>query len=203
MEKQTPKDSDRGQRLPWPTEIPAPKERAPRPLDSLFKTPSLTWETREENSVGFHRGPRSPGRGYRLMAWSVLAAFIDSLLLFSMSCFLLIGFSKMMKTTLLQVFAFFQQANLEVVLLAPGGLIAMYLVIFRVFLGFTIGEWACGLRLGLLKQRLHRSYALRVLGRTALIFASGLILMPILSLVFGRDLPGLLLRLPLIEKKDF
>ena len=204
MEKQTPSDPKNEIQLPFPgkiSELPEPNGpgRAERSLDYLFKRPKLTWD----ESTGFHRGPRSPGRGYRLMAWSMLAGFIDSLLLFSTSCFLLIGFSKLMKSNLIQVFAFFQESNLEMGFLALGGLIAMYLVIFRVFLGFTIGEWTCGLRIGLLKQRLHRSYALRVLGRTILVFSTGLVLLPILSLLFGRDIPGLLLRIPLIEKKDF
>jgi hypothetical protein len=78
-------------------------------------------------------------------------------------------------------------------------LILAYMIMLRVFLGFTVGEWACGLRLGNLKQRLNRFYSLRVVARMIVLLCTGLFTLPALSLLFGRDIPGWIVRLPLIS----
>jgi hypothetical protein len=78
---------------------------------------------------------------------------------------------------------------------------AFYLIFLRSFLSFTLGEWACGLRLGSPKQRLMSSYIFKVTARTLLIYATGVIIIPALSLITGQDIPGRLLKLPLVSLK--
>ena len=60
----------------------------------------------------------------------------------------------------------------------------------RVFLGASMGEWNCDLRLGEPLQWFDFSYLFRVILRTTVVVGSGLILLPILSLLFSRDLAG-------------
>lgn len=147
----------------------------------------------------FNRGSRSGGTGYSLIAWSFMAALIDSLVLFSIACFFLFSFSVLVKVRVLSAVSGVDQWILSAGLLCGASLIWGYMIMLRVFLGFTIGEWACGLRLGSLKQRLNRLYSLRVVARVVLIFATGFFVMPALSLLFGRDIPGLIVRLPLVS----
>lgn len=164
-------------------------------LKKFFKksVPDLTDET------GFHRGSRSNGGGgYQLVAWSFIAATIDALILFSMSCFFLFALSVLVKSQVFSVLQIFSGSLMQVGLGAAAFLIVTYMIMLRVFLGYTIGEWACGLRLGSLQQRLNRFYSLKVLARMFLIFSTGLVVFPALSMLTGRDLPGLLVRLPLV-----
>jgi hypothetical protein len=169
--------------------------------EPVVKSPALSsfLSKHEFIATGFHRGPVSRRGGYAIAAWSFVAAGIDALVIFSLCCFIFAG----------GVFALHVKLHTMLHELAPGILEALiffalmisafYLILLRSFLNFTLGEWACGLRLGSPKQRLMSSYILKVVARTLLIYATGLVLLPALSLITGRDLPGLLLKLPLVS----
>jgi hypothetical protein len=183
--------------------LPPPEETPENPkgenLKKFFRdVPDLTDQTTD-----FHRGSRSGGVGHALVAWSFMAALIDALILFAVACAFLFSFSLLVKVRILEASQILDGAFFQVGLAAVLSLVGTYMIMLRVFLGFSIGEWACGLRLGSLKQRLNKFYSLKVLARMILIFATGFFLMPVLSLIFGRDLPGLIVRLPLVslEKK--
>lgn len=181
-------------------EIPI-SEREPslEPVDihSLFRKdfPNIS------ESTQFHRGSRR-GSGRQVVAWSALAALIDGLILFSISCFILLAFAMTMKVQMQTVLAMYQSSFFKYGIFAEVLLGFFYLVTLRTFLGFTLGDWACRLRLGNLKQRLQRFYSLRVIARTLLIFATGFITLPLLSLILNRDLPGSWVGLSLIQHQD-
>ncbi len=152
-------------------------------------------------SMGFHRGSRSGGVGYQLVAWSFVAALIDALLLFATSCLFLLCFSFLVRSQFSSVLQVFGGSIYQIGLAGGVMLVGIYMIMLRVFLGFTIGEWACALRLGDLRQRLNRYYSLKVIARMVLIFATGLVLIPAFSLLLGRDLAGFIVRLPLVQVK--
>ena len=155
-----------------------------------------------DESTHFHQGSRSGGSGHALVAWSFVAALIDALILFAVSCFLLFGLSVLVKV---QVFSMSEILGENLFQLGIAGgvfLVCTYMIMLRVFLGFTIGEWACGLRLGSLKQRLNKFYSLKVVARMAVICVTGGFILPFLSILVGKDLPGLLVRLPLIQLQN-
>jgi hypothetical protein len=162
-----------------------------------FTYSELQWK--ETNSTEFHRGSRGGNRraGFRLLAWSWAAAVIDSLVVLGFLCLLIAGLALYFGPPAI---ATFETSRLEAKVGSIALLVAMYMILLRSFLGFSIGEWACGLRLGFLAQRLDKLYALKVVARTLLIFATGVVVLPLCSLLLGRDLAGELLRLPLIEK---
>lgn len=153
-------------------------------------------------STEFHRGSRSGGVGYKLVAWSFVAALIDALIIFSLSCLFLLSFSFLVKSEIGSVLQGFGGFIYQIGLSGGALILLTYMIMLRVFLGFTIGEWACSLRLGNLKQRLNRFYSLRVVARMFLIVGTGLVVIPFFSLLTGRDLAGLLIRLPLIEVRE-
>lgn len=154
-----------------------------------------------DESTDFHRGSRSGGGGHQLVAWSFIAAFIDALILFSIGCFFLLSFSLLVKTQTQLVVEFFGASLFQIGIYIAVSLIGTYMIMLRVFLGYSIGEWACGLRLGSLQQRLHRSYSLKVIARMGLTLVTGFFLLPFLSLVVGKDLVGHLVGLPLVQQK--
>lgn len=75
-----------------------------------------------------------------------------------------------------------------------GGLFAilawMYLVIHRMGLGATTGEWVFDIRLGSPEQFNTASYLLRTCLRSLIIVGTGLIPIPLISLIAGKDLLG-------------
>jgi len=150
---------------------------------------------------GFHRGPVSRRGGYAIAAWSIVAASIDALIIFSLCCFIFAGgvfaLGVKLHVVVRELAPVIAEALSFFVLLVS----AFYLIFLRSFLSFTLGEWACGLRLGSPKQRLMSSYTLKVTARTLLIYATGVVVLPALSLLTGFDLPGRLLKFPLISLK--
>lgn len=76
----------------------------------------------------------------------------------------------------------------------------IYMVINRVFLGFTPGEWAYDLRLGKVEQLGTGSYALRAIARQVLITVTGLFPLPLIGWLMGKDLAGAATGLPLMRK---
>jgi len=174
-----------------------PKDDSGTSISPNFIHTDLQWK--EANATEFHRGSRGGSRraGFRLLAWSWAAALIDSLFVVGFLCLLIAGLAFYFGAPAI---ATLETARLEAQLGSFALAVAMYMILLRSFLGFSIGEWACGLRLGFLAQRLDKLYALKVVARTLLIFATGVVVLPLCSLLIGRDLAGELLRLPLIEK---
>lgn len=173
-----------------------PVPDSPSPLkEKYFKKPLPDFSS----STDFHRGSRSGGVGHALIAWSFLAAFVDAVALFGVASFFVFTFSLLVKTEVISTVGMLSADLIRAVLVIGALMVFSYMTLLRVFLGFTLGEWTCGLRLGSLKQRLNKFYSLKVLGRMVLIFATGLFFLPALSLVTGRDLAGLIVRLPLIS----
>ncbi len=182
--------------LKSPTEIPqdTPKDF---PLRIGFNEGS---KTILENKTGqqFHRGPVSR-RNYPRMFWSATAALIDGLVLFSLSCFLIMSFKAITHISWVE----FKEliTHQKAVFIAFSAIwIYFFMVIQRAFLGFSIGEWACGLRLGLISQRLRGNYILLVIGRMSLVSLTGFILLPICSLITGYDIAGIISRIPLVDE---
>jgi hypothetical protein len=141
--------------------------------------------------VGFHGGPQKKS-GIKLALWTWLAAAVDTLILISMSCFFMMSFSFLMRTSFKKVVLMMgaQTHALQIFLFSFLMSFWVYLIFMRVFNGATIGEWTCHLRLGQPTQRLRVNYVLKVILRTTLIMLTGLVTLPLLSLIFKRDLAG-------------
>jgi len=87
---------------------------------------------------------------------------------------------------------------------ALAGLLAsivfVYSTVSRIFLGFTPGEWVFDQRLGLPEQMNTVRYSLLVAARGLLNIATGLIVLPLLSIALRRDVAGRLLGLQIVKK---
>lgn len=185
----------RPEREPLKYPVPAPRRRRPvgpvqgPNLSRLFKQ---TQDLRMNDEVSFHQGPRSRRHGHRLAVWSLLAAFIDALILISISCLFLIAFSAIFKEKMTYVVYEFESiTSLQEMFLGVFVLSSwVYMITLRVLLGASIGEWACELRLGQPTERMRLVYVLQVFFRESLVVLTGIITLPLLSLIFGKDLSG-------------
>ncbi len=64
----------------------------------------------------------------------------------------------------------------------------LYVIIARSFCGQTMGEWAFDVCLGKPDEQNEQTYPLKVLARSFLMTVTGVFTMPILSMIFRRDL---------------
>lgn len=152
----------------------------------LFKRVDFT-----DDQVGFHGGS-SRRTGIKLAMWTWLSASVDTLIMIALSCVFVISFSMLMKSSAPEVLRFIMK-DLGLAKLFFGAFLFsfwMYMIFLRGFNGATIGEWTCSLRLGQPWQRMQPGYILKVLFRTTLIMATGIITIPIISLILNRDLAG-------------
>lgn len=192
------------QRAPWKREAPfpsgptPPKPSAPN-RDIFGRRSSVDFD----QNAGFHSGPSAKRKGYKLVLWSWLAGFIDLLILISLSCAFVVSFSMIVQSPVGEMFRSLQTQQHRLVFFTEVMVIAswLYMVVSRGIMGSSLGEWACDIRLGQPHERLRTNYILRVAVRATLVIATGLIVLPLLSLIFGRDLAGSLSGLRLLSLK--
>ncbi|MBX3039138.1 MAG: RDD family protein [Bdellovibrionaceae bacterium] len=70
------------------------------------------------------------------------------------------------------------------------GVSFIYMVIHRVFLGFTPGEWAYDLRVGHPSEQGKALFSLQVVARQLVLTVTGLVILPLIGWIIGKDLTG-------------
>lgn len=198
------------QRAPQKREAPVPlrtpvvrrrKPTTPQPASKLTEIFGDRKSLQFTQGTGFHGG-RSRRTGYRLAMWSWLASMIDGLILVSASCVFVLMFSLIVKSSVGSVLAIAHGQSRVLFFAEVYALTAwIYMIGIRSMMGATIGEWACDLRLGQPHERLNSSYVPRVILRSTLIIATGVITLPVFSMIFGKDVPGLCSGLRLFSLK--
>lgn len=153
---------------------------------NLFKRDNYFSDSTEFNGGSQKRS------GIKLALWSIMASFIDSLIMISISCFTIIFFSVLLRIRMFEALRYvLSDKNIaEIFLVTFFFSFWIYLIVMRVFMNATLGEWTCQLRLGQPTDRIQTSYALRVIIRTSLIFATGILPLPLLSWFYKKDLVG-------------
>lgn len=193
------KTADKLPRQPSHTPVPTPSPVVPEKIkkesqvkNGLFQRLDFTEGTQ------FMGGPQRRGR-LKLALWTWASMVVDHCLIMAMTCLFLLTGSLILKTTLkifIRTQDFIQAGVLLYVLLSVA-----YFVIVRSFLGATVGEQSCGLRLGAPSERFKKSYSLKVLARSILILFTGIVILPLLSLFLGKDLTGKLTGLSIYSLK--
>lgn len=198
-----PQRAPRNREAPVPLRGPSQRRRKPvtapqSKLNDLFKSHNL-----EFSQTGFQGGPSRRRKGYRLALWSWLASMIDGLMLLAASCLFLVSFSLIVRSPVGNILSgmFHTQFRILFFLEVFAVFAWIYLITARVFMGSSIGEWACDLRLGQPQERLASMYALRVVLRCSLILVTGVVTLPLLSLLTGQDIAGAISGLRLFSLK--
>ncbi len=187
-----------------------PKIRTPSPsgrgsafnnLQKNFRLPSGSWDLK----TGFHGGP-TRRKGRVRVLWSLMASMIDTLFLLGISCLFCWVFAKVMQTSTFSVFRDLQLMGRSLGALGLVGFILItaswfYMVILRGLFGSSIGEWACDLRLGAPDDEEKEYFILKVIFRATLVITTGLITLPLISLITGKDIAGQICGLRLVSLK--
>jgi len=143
--------------------------------------------------VGTRRGAAdSPQRSLMPAAASIPSAILDGIIVFALSLVFLVALLMVTKVDLNVVVRninkdIMTQTSLAILFIA---VMQMYTVIARAFFGRTLGEWTFDVQLGQDKEQELESYPVKVALRALLTTVTGLILLPLISAVMGRDIAG-------------
>ncbi len=187
-----PEENESGGKKP---KMPPPARRISFPLKPEEALHDLDFAL-----TGFSRGPNSWERGYKIIVFSYLATFIDVLVGIILSVLFILLSSLVLRTEFSAWLQWVGGSILHAGVLIFICFISFYQFLLRLFLGHTIGDWVCGLRLGTREERLLSNYAYRVGIRVLIHWLSGFVLLPVLSLLLGRDLAGQMSGLHLVKE---
>lgn len=184
-----------------PTSTTPPPSAVDDILNTLQKNRQLEIETDRRQRAEL----RQPGK--RVVTWKTAAPrfapmFLDGMLITAASLLCLIA---MLVITRVDLVA--NLANPDASGMIYGSTIALfatvtfiYMVVNRVFLGATPGEWAYDLRLGRPEDQDKALYVGQVVARQLLLTVTGLVILPLVGLAMGRDVAGNAVKLPLQRK---
>ena len=137
------------------------------------------------------------------LPWMMSPFFVDAMLVIALvlSCLLI---TLLVTNADLLVLIMQNPSDFEFWLTFPAIAIGMtftYMVLTRIFLGSSLGEMVFDFQLGTMEQRQSIKYGLQVIFRTLIVLFSGLIILPILSILFRKDLIGNICGLRLFKRK--
>lgn len=182
-------------------DVPAP---ASSPVDDILKTLQQNRKFEIELDRKHRQELRQPktAETFKAAAPSLAAIFLDGMLVTAASLLCMIVMLTVTKVDLIRNLAnpdtegFIYLSTLAVF----AGVTFIYMVVNRVFLGYTPGEWAYDLRLGKPAEQSTGLYALQVILRQSLVTLTGLITLPLIGAVMGKDLSGKITGLSLLRK---
>lgn len=171
-------------------ETPRPVQ-SPFPRPEAFKNPKPT--RAETPTAGARRGAHdSPQRKLMPAPVSFESAFLDLIIVAAFSMVFLVALLTVTKIDLSLVAGNLDRDNMTRIALGVlfVAVMQMYAVVSRSFFGRTIGEWTFDLQLGVDEEQRREAYPFRVILRSLLNTVTGVVLLPLLSALIGRDLAG-------------
>lgn len=146
------------------------------------------------SNVGMRRGAADSPKSKALEAatMSLPSAFLDFIIVMALAIVFLVALLMVTKVDLNVVLKnlnrdLMTQLSLGIMFIA---VMQMYVVIARSFFGRTLGEWTFDLQVGKDAEQTTESYPLRVAFRSLLTTMTGLILLPVISVLVRRDIAG-------------
>lgn len=181
-----------------PTEAPKTTEAQGGTVDEILKT----LQSKRKPEFSENRVSTAPAAtAYRDSGPDVSSFILDGMLIMaaSLGCLIIL-----LMVTRVDLFATLTQTSDTMTYAALAVLFAgvawIYLVLNRIFLGYTPGEWVFDHRIGWPQSLGRAEFSLRVLVRATLVIATGFLPLPILSLMLGKDIAGLISGAPLMKK---
>lgn len=181
-------------RIQTPVYRPTP-ETAPTPLirndfDVTLNNSLSQAFPKEEVSKRFYHQMVAPIPKFKEESASFASAIIDILIVVGLSSLFIVSLVAITKVDILRMLTSQQMGTrtmIEIGLLYAG-VALFYFMISRGMFGSTLGDWAFDVQLGTEQERAHLMYPFQVLFRTLVILLTGVILVPLASLGFGKDI---------------
>lgn len=166
--------------------------------------PAVSPLSQAVQDVGLKRGAAdSPLRMLESAPVAIASAVLDAIVIFALTLVFLVA---LMTVTKVDLAALLFRTGLDVsTRFAFAALLIsvmmMYVVVVRSFFGRTLGEWTFDFQVGDDKQQKSAKYPLQILWRSIVVTATGVVVLPLLSLIFKKDIPGRLSGLQLYRSQ--
>ncbi|HEY8272818.1 MAG TPA: metalloendopeptidase [Pseudobdellovibrionaceae bacterium] len=159
-------------------------------LKTLQKNRHLDFE--KKATVKTTAAPAPKVDEYKPDVWNFSSALLDGMLVIAASLLCMIIVLIVTKADLIANLSTPDEGGM--IYLSTFALVAtvsfIYLLVNRIFVGSTPGEWAFEQRIGQPQEMNSATYSLRILARSALVIATGFVVLPILSLILKKDIAG-------------
>lgn len=175
-------------------EMPMPGPVAPIPMpgtDAVISTPKVKINVKP--STGTRRSAAdSPVSNLVAVSASVPSAILDAVVVLALTMIFMTALVSVTKVDVLNLVLYSKQdittqGSLAILYFA---VFLMYAVIARSFFGKTLGEWTFDHQMGTAEDQKKSMYPLKVVARALVTLATGIVVLPILSMLFGKDLAG-------------
>jgi hypothetical protein len=187
---------------------PTPPVQSPFPSQDLFRQPmpgfQKTKSSKEKASTGARRGAADSPQGRLVQAnTSFSSALLDFVVVLAISLIFLAAMLSITKTDLSFVMRTMQSdrwAGLSGLAMFIA-VMQMYVIVARTFYGRTLGEWTFDVQLGREEDQQDAYYPLRVISRSLVTTVTGLVIMPLFSLILRQDLVGNIVGVHLYQQR--
>lgn len=145
---------------------------------------------KEEVSKRFYHQMVEPIPQYKEISSSFASAIIDFLIVLGLSSLFVVSLVAITQVDIIAMLAHNQlgfRTSMEIGLLYVG-VTLFYFMLSRGLFGSTLGDWAFDVQLGSANERTHLMYPLQVLFRTFVIMVTGILVIPLVSIGFGKDI---------------
>lgn len=176
---------------------------APPAFEPEVKTPQTTQDfditlnnslsqafPKEEVSKRFYHQMVTPIPQYKEVTSSFASAMIDAMIVLGLASLFVVTLVAITQIDIIRMLTS-QELSRRVLIelsLLYVGVTLFYFMLSRGLFGSTLGDWAFDVQLGSEQERRHLGYPLQVIFRTFMIMVTGIVILPILSLIFGKDL---------------
>lgn len=145
---------------------------------------------KEEVDKRFYHQMVTPVAQYQEMSSSFASAIIDAFIVLGLASLFVVS---LVALTGVDIFAMLSSRELSgrtmlELSLLYAGVTLFYFMLSRGMFGSTLGDWAFDVQLGSEKERAHIMYPFQVIFRTFVILVTGIVMVPICSMAFGKDL---------------
>lgn len=179
---------------------PVSKKSLDASLEKAFpKRDLMRTRTAEE----FHQEAAKVFAGLHPVSQGIPSSMIDAIVIGGLSLICMVLLSFILKIDMMRLLfdpRTSSTAGLQLLVLF-GGTTQIYMLTSRSLFGMTLGEWAFDLQLGKPQQQISVKYPILVMWRTFLVTITGFILIPLLSLIFKKDLFSYVTGLQLYKKR--
>lgn len=145
---------------------------------------------KEEVNKRFYHQMVTPVAQFKEVPSSFASAIIDGLIVLGLSSLFVVILVAITKIDIIAMMTHRELSSrvaFELIALCFGVNI-FYFMLARGLFGSTLGDWAFDVQLGSENERGHIMYPFQVIFRTTLIILSGLFVVPLVSLAFGKDI---------------
>jgi len=192
-------------------EMPLPGPATPMPIpmpgtDAVISTkkskPSVQLNVKQ--STGTRRSAAdSPASLLVAVPASFPSAILDGIVVLALTMIFMTALVSVTKVDVLNLMMNSQQdvttqGSLAILYVAVW---LMYSVIARSFFGKTLGEWTFDHQLGSAQDQQQALYPLKVVARTLVTLVTGIVVLPLISMLMGQDLAGRISGVQLYQQK--